>query len=148
MKKILIVEPDTAFRHHLAKIARGRGTLVMEAADFASARRWLLLRNTNFLVANLRLDDYSGIHLVVLAGGEQTVSVVYVDAHNLGIAGDAQGAGAFYEVLDAMPLALPAYLRATLPDRDRRNPSTYGERRQPPAGRRATDGMFSKTGGP
>jgi hypothetical protein len=66
---------------------------------------------------------------------------VYTDRHDAWLAREAQRAGAFYESRDNnMGRALGAYLSASLPEGDRRDPDTRDRRHLFRGGRRCTDG--------
>jgi DNA-binding NtrC family response regulator len=138
MKHVLIVEAEAAWRTRIKRLLDGVA-VVMAAADFRTGREWLERVRPDVLIANVRLGDYNGIHLAMLAERTQTTSVVYANAHDVGVARDVQQAGAFYEQYEALPFVLPGYLRGMLPALDRRDPSKYGRRRVRTDGRRATD---------
>jgi hypothetical protein len=98
----------------------------------------------DLLVTNLRLGPFNGLHLVYLAQSANlpTICLTYGEHKNttdVALAREAQLAGAFYEASYRLPHALPAYLQATLPSRDRRDPSREDRRRTFRGGRRATD---------
>jgi len=136
LRDILIVEPDRAWRERLARGIEPQA-IVTVAEDFQTGRRWLDALRPHLLVANVRLGNYNGINLALLAT-EVTTCVVYTAFHDESLAREAQAAGAFYELLVALPVVLPAYLEGRVPARDRRNPAQYWRARG--RGRRATDG--------
>jgi hypothetical protein len=84
----------------------------------------------DFMVVNVRLGAYNGVHLVYLdsAHGFGARSIVYAVHHDVGLAGQARDAGAFYETFDRLPVALEGYLRGALPSRDRRDPARVDRR--------------------
>ena len=106
--------------------------------DFQIGRRWLDAIRPDLLVVNLHLGAYNGINLALLAP-ERTRSVVYTAYHDEGLARDVQSAGAFYELLVALPFVVPAYLEGRVPAHDRRNPTQYRNPRSRGPGRRVTD---------
>src|SRR5437870_1789141 len=120
--RVLLVEPEAATRTLLQEVARTIAQ-VDGHADFSMARERLFAASFDFLVTNLRLGAYNGLHLVYLAAanGSSARSIVYSDHLDLGLAREAQRAGAFYETRDCLAVTLTAYLRGTLPERDRRN---------------------------
>jgi hypothetical protein len=70
--------------------------------------------------------------------------VVYADRQDLLLAREAHRAGAFYEARHQVHRAFAAYLRATLPPRDRRSAQMRDRRRfMFRGGCRCTDGMGS-----
>src|SRR5262249_26926727 len=97
----------------------------------------------DFLVTNVRLGAYNGLHLVYLAESFHrglTRAIVYSDVLDIAIAREAQLAGAFYEIRTNLPAALPSYLRAPiLPPCDRRNPADRYRRAQFRGVRRGSD---------
>ena len=139
---LLLVEPRDASREVL-RAAIGPLASVEAHADFADARRRLSAAPVDFLVTNVRLGAYNGLHLVYLAESFNrglTRAIVYSDVLDIGIAREAQLAGAFYELRTNLPAALVSYLRAPiLPPRDRRNPAQGDRRAQFRGGRRGSD---------
>jgi DNA-binding NtrC family response regulator len=138
--RILLIEPDAA----------ARGTLHMAASAFAhveshgrfeTARARLRREAFDFLVTNVRLDAYNGLHLVYLLSPGRRVprAIVYSDEYDPGLGREAQRAGAFYETLECLPVTLAAYVHGPLPARDRRDPATRDRRRLCRGGRRRWD---------
>ena len=137
---VLLVEPNSgiwsALRRRLEAVAT-----VITCATFGQARRALLVEPyQEVLMTNLRLREYNGLHLVLLAAAtKQTRSVVYDTAGDLGLAREAQRLGAFYEYGTRIADALPAYACATLPAWDRRDATLRDRRSLSRGGRRASD---------
>lgn len=140
LKQLLLVEPDAWCRARLGAAARAHAH-VDARADFLSARTRLLMKPYDWLVTNLRLRAYNGLHLVHLAAssGLVTRSVVYTEHHDPSLAREAQRAGAFYEKLEGLDRALGAYLAGMLPERDRRDIVRRDRRVIFRGGRRSTD---------
>lgn len=139
MKHLLVVEPDTILGQRLQarceRIAR-----VTLCRDFLSARSQLLAVAPDLLVTNLRLEEYNGLHLALLAAADAvTRSVVHTDRPDLHLIREAQTIGAFFERTERLLHALPAYLNVPLPQRDRRNAERYDRRNAFRGGRRAAD---------
>lgn len=140
LTRVLLVEPETATRAVLRQS-------VQEIADvdgqgrFSTARLRLVGTPFDFLVTNLRLGAYNGLHLVYLASsaGHSARCIVYGDRHDVGLAREAQRAGAFYETRDCLQVTLTAYLQGALPERDRRDPATPDRRSPFRGGRRCWD---------
>jgi DNA-binding NtrC family response regulator len=126
---VLLVEPEPETRILLQKAASAVAQVAAHS-DFSSARLRLGDAPFDFLVTNLRLEAYNGLHLVYLAAahGISARSIVYSDRHDVGLAREAQRAGAFYETRECLSVTLTAYLRGTLPLHDRRAP-TFQDRR-------------------
>src|ERR1700674_6006529 len=120
--RVLLVEPDGAVRERLRSVA-GRFGHVDGDAAFLLAREHLLSNPYDWVVTNIRLAAYNGLHLMHLATAARLPSrfVVYADQQDVLLAREAQRAGAFYERREQIHRALEAYLRCTLPPHDRRN---------------------------
>jgi ActR/RegA family two-component response regulator len=138
---VLLVEPDDHLAAALTDQARGVVDVHRQTA-FAPARAELLVTSFAFLITNLRLRDYNGLHLVYLAVAAErpTRAIVYTAEYDLAAAREVQRAGAFYETREGLTQAMAAYLKGTLPGRDCRNP-TLRDRRTPGrvGGRRGWD---------
>src|ERR1700704_32011 len=121
-KQLLLVEPDAGRRVRVGAAVRPLAR-VDARADFSSARTQLLGNPYDWLVTNLRLQAYNGLHLVHLVAttGLATRSLVYGERDDLALGREAQLTGAFFESFECLDRALPAYLSGTLPARDRRD---------------------------
>jgi hypothetical protein len=103
----------------------------------------------DLLVTNLQVGVYNGLHLVYLlaAAGSPTRSVVYTNRPNAGAARDVRRAGAFYFSRVRLLNALPGFLRAQLPDVDRREAPLEDRRLSlHRGGRRASDVPLVESG--
>jgi DNA-binding NtrC family response regulator len=140
VKHLLIVEPDLAFRTFLQRMVEGRAA-VETAADFPTARARLFATLLDLVVTNLRLGAFNGLHLAYLVAstGSPPRVVVYTNRFDPLLAREGQRAGAFCELQQRMPYALPSYLDANLPPLDRRAPLTPDRRSSYRGGRRAAD---------
>ena len=139
MKHLLVVEPDTTLGQRLqASCERlARATL---CRDFLSARSQLLAGAPDLLVTNLRLEEYNGLHLVLLAAADGvTRSVVHTDRPDPYLVREAQTIGAFFERTDRLTHSLIGYLQFPLPQRDRRDAEHYDRRTAFRGGRRSAD---------
>lgn len=138
LKDVLLVDPDPT--RLLAVLSALEAVAHVEAcAGFREARTRVLTKPPDLLVTNLRLEEYNGLHLVVLAGGAPTRCIVYAEHDDLVLAREAQALGAFYERWQRLPLVLPSYVTAALPPCDRRHPSVLDRRQISRGGRRCTD---------
>ena len=138
---VLLVEPDRSTRLNLLSEATVVGHVISQPG-FASARQYLLSgAPLDFLVTNLRLGGFNGLHLVYLAAGRHAPprSIVYTDERDPGLAREAQRAGAFYDTRGHLPAVIATYLRATLPPRDQREASVTDRRTVFRGGRRSGD---------
>ena len=139
-KRILLVEPDDTRRSVLERavfsVARTESHGVFE-----TARARLFHAPFDFLVTNVRLGPYNGLHLVYLSSPAEGAprAIVYSDDRDAGLAREVQRAGAFYEVGSCLPVTLAAYVKGTLPDHDRRDPVLPDRRRLVRGGRRCWD---------
>jgi hypothetical protein len=140
-KKVLLAEPAARQRARFRRAARGEA-YVTPAAGFEEARAALFAGSWDFLVTNLRLGAYNGLHLVHLAASKQLVtrSIVYSGGENdAALARTVQEAGAFYEREDVLDVVLPSYFRSSLPPSDRRDAARRDRRQAFRGGRRASD---------
>jgi len=140
VKCVLLVDPTRSMLLRLGDAIQSEVRVIM-SDTFDGARRSLLSHAPHLLVTNLRLQAHNGLHLVYLAAaaGFPTRAVVYADPHDAGLFRDAQAAGAFYERPDTLLPALDAYIRATLPQRDRRGINRVSRRGSMRAASRASD---------
>jgi hypothetical protein len=142
---VLVVEPDLAI---VRAIERSCADLAAVTAcpRFADARSRVLAAPPDVLITNLRLEEYNGLHLVVLVveSGLPTRCVVHTDRPDVYLAREGQSLGAFFEQTGRLRYCLPSYLTATLPASDRRDPGRYDRRHASRGGRRAADGLIGE----
>jgi DNA-binding NtrC family response regulator len=139
-KRILVVDPDPS----TALALRGAGGFLADVescADFLPARGSLMRDPPDFLITNLRLGAYNGLHLMYLArtNRHNLRSICYSALIDLPLIREAQSIGAFYEIPPRIPYAIGSYIRASLPERDRRQPRASDRRREFRGGRRSVD---------
>jgi DNA-binding NtrC family response regulator len=138
--RVLIVEPDSVLRLQLRNAV---GNLAGVDADSGvpTARQRLLTTALTWLVTNVRLDAYNGLHLAYLAkmAQEPPNILVYGGESDLLLAREAQQLGAFYESKEAIVRSLSAYLTTPLPASDRRDVATRDRRLAFRGGRRSSD---------
>jgi len=148
LRPVLLVEPDDAARHTLHD-AIGALAAIEPHREFMTARGRCLAGSFDFLVTNMRLGAYNGLHLAYLcmAGLGTPRVIVYTDARDQSLAREVQRAGAFYEVGTCLPVTLAAYFSSMLPPRDRREPARFDRRRQTRGGRRCWDRHLAKGDG-
>ena len=137
-KDILLVDPNISELLPAVRHALGSAAQVEGCEEFRAARARLLSNPPDLLVTNLRLQDYNGLHLVILSPSA-TRCIVYALEDDLVLAREAQGAGAFYERQRRLPFAISSYLHTILPPRDRRDLRVLDRRRSFRGGRRGTD---------
>jgi hypothetical protein len=115
---------------------------VLGCKGFGSARDELRRgRPIAALIANVRLGEYNGIHLVYLGKVQRPGirALIYGRPHDAMLAREAQRAAAFYQRQGLMMLSLGSFLRAGLPSQDRRAVSDMDRRAIFRGGRRTTD---------
>ena len=144
MKRLLLVEPDAKVGQSL-RLTCDRIARATVCHDFLSARSQLLAAAPDLLVTNLRLGEYNGLHLVLLASSDRarTRSIIYSDRPDAFLIREAQALGAFFERADRLPYSLVGYLRFALPERDRRDSPQYDRRAAFRGGRRCADVAIS-----
>ena len=139
-KDVLLVDLD---RERLVALERALAfrAQVDTCADFVRARTRLIARPPELLVTHSHLGEYNGLQLAHLAAALTlpTRVVVYGEADDLALARETQIAGAFYVPSQQIVAAVPRYLDAELPPRDRRDAARSDRRRRLRGGRRATD---------
>jgi DNA-binding NtrC family response regulator len=140
VRRLLVVDPS-ARRLELLRQRLSDVDEVIACSDFARARERLLADLPQFVIANIRLGPFNGLHLVYLAAAAHvaTRSIMYDEQADPGLVAEAKSLGAFFETAERLPFALPAYLAAELPDRDRRMSRDPERRRIFRGGRRASD---------
>jgi DNA-binding NtrC family response regulator len=138
--QIVLVEPNDVARGVLATAAARLGQ-VESYGQFEAARTRLRAGTFDFLVTNIRLGAYNGLHLAYLIapGTGAPRAIVYSDERNPGLAREAHRAGAFYEVGACLPVTLAAYFTGSLPLRDRRDAAFADRRASFRGGRRCWD---------
>jgi hypothetical protein len=137
---VLLAEPN----RELAELLKHSAPALADVhwhSDFDSARCDLRATSFQFIITNLRLNAYNGLHLIHLAGTSALSirSIVYTDEYNPHLARDAQRAGAFYETRACLTHSLRGYLQQPLPPRDRRDPGVRDRRATFRGGRRSWD---------
>jgi hypothetical protein len=137
---IVLVEPDDLARGILQSAARRLGQ-VESYGHFEAARARLRLGSFSFLVTNIRLGAYNGLHLAYLLspGPSGPRAIVYSSERDPGLAREAQRSGAFYEVAASLPITLASYLTGVLPPFDRRDARVLDRRALFRGGRRCWD---------
>jgi ActR/RegA family two-component response regulator len=140
LKRVLLVEPDQAFGGTLYEAVRSAAEVHLHP-QFETARTHLLTMPFDYVVTNLRLKAFNGLHLVHLAKAAELPAraLVYTDQYDPALAREIQRAGAFYEPREALVHAITVYLQSALPDEDRRNPAVRDRRKDMRSGRRAWD---------
>ena len=136
------MDPDDKVVSRLRAIAESANYRVFGCDGFECAREELRRgRAISALIANVRLGQYNGIHLVYLGKiyHPDIRSLVYARPHDAMLAREAQRAAAFYQHQGLMMLSLGSFLRAGLPAQDRRTASDVDRRGTFRGGRRTTD---------
>jgi len=138
--QVLFVEPDVAGASSLRR-EFGHEVALDTCSEFSNARRKLLANTYQFVVTNLRVREYNGLHLIYLiqAAGMATRAIVYTDSRDRALAQDVQRAGAFYELRERLPYVLRGYFNAALPAADRRDAAITDRRGLFRGGRRSSD---------
>jgi DNA-binding NtrC family response regulator len=141
LRRLLIVEPDPTYRDLLQRLAQPLAK-VEAAGDFRSAYSRLMPAPPDVLITKLRLQSKTeGLELAsaLASFGSPTRSIVYGDSAEEWVTRELQRLGAFYEAQSRLQFALAAYVQATLPVLDRRDPMRRERRMRYRGGRRASD---------
>jgi len=136
---VLLVEPNPRVADIIQESIRPLAH-VYHHLEFESARRRLSTVRFDFVVSNLRLGAFNGLHLAYAVNAVATTRcIVYTESREPALAQDVRRAGAFYEVSDRLPVTLPAYLAGHLPSADRRDAAVPDRRAPFRGGRRSWD---------
>ena len=137
---VLIVEPDVRVGRALRTACTTAADVIL-CHDFDSGRSALEHATPQVLVTNLRLEQYNGLHLVLLSStaGYSARSVVHTDRPDFLLIAEALAMGAFFERTDRLLFSIVAYIWGPLPPADRRNPQRIDRRAVFRGGRRVTD---------
>jgi hypothetical protein len=140
LRRALLVDPN-AGRLDLLKAEIGELLDVTTCTDFQRARVCLLTTAPDFLISNIRLGAYNGIHLAHLAVHShlETRCLLYDEPVDLHLAFEAKLIGAFYETTSRVGRALASYIGSPLPAVDRRDARQLDQTMKFNGGRRATD---------
>ncbi len=140
LKRVLLVEPDQTLAGRLYEAVRSVAEVHLHP-QFQTARTHLLTMPFDFVITNLRLKAFNGLHLVHLAAAAELSarSLVYTDEYDPALAKEIQRSGAFYEPKEALIHAIGVYLQSALPTQDRRNPAVRDRRNDRRSGRRCWD---------
>jgi DNA-binding NtrC family response regulator len=142
---VLLVEPNPSLADMIEESIRPMAQVYFHR-EFESARRQLAAQRFDFVVSNLRLRSFNGLHLAYAVNAvAPTRCVIYTESREPALAQDVRRAGAFYEVVDRLPVTLPAYLAGKLPPADRRDPAVPDRRTPFRGGRRAWDRQLLST---
>src|SRR5688572_15847267 len=141
--RVLLVDPDARFRAQLRTAASDRAEIEM-GAGLPEARTRLLAKPYDWLITNMRLDAYNGLHLVYLATSARLpLRMLVYSEHpaDVALAREAQRAGAFFEAKGCMERTIRAYLASSLPEEDRRDAGVRDRRSHFRGGRRCADSL-------
>jgi hypothetical protein len=136
---VLIVEPDRSVSQRLQRACGS--ACVTSSGDFSGGRARMLSAAPDLLVTNLRLNEYNGLHLILLSHAERARlrCIVHTNRPDFLLIKEAQNLGAFFERTERLPYALPSYIRNRWPPKDNRDPRRFDRRRMFRGGRRGSD---------
>ncbi len=140
---VLIVEPDVQIGGKLRAACIEAGAYATLCADFLNAREQLERNPPTVLITNLRLEEYNGLHLVLLSQttGIRARCVVHTDRPDFLLVNEALAMGAFFERTERLIYSISGYIWGALPSEDRRDPQTPDRRASFRGGRRASDNV-------
>ena len=139
------MEPETVLRLQMRNTADRLAAVDVETG-VPTARQRLRATPYDWLVTNIRLQAYNGLHLAYLARmSHRPIRIlVYGEGDDLLLAREAQQLGAFYESRKSVVSSLAGYLTGPLPPTDRRDAAVPDRRSMYRGGRRSADvAMFS-----
>ena len=137
---MLIVEPSPIVGNQLRAVSVTVARTAL-CRDFDGGRDALYSFHPHVLITNLRLEDYNGLHLVLLSRmlEQPPRCLVHTDRPDFLLANEALSMGAFFERTERLAYGLVRFLEAELPPEDRRNPIQPDRRKVYRGGRRAGD---------
>jgi hypothetical protein len=140
MPSVLLVDPDRAWLRTV-RTSLPPGIDVDLCSDFPAAREHVLHGSPTFLITNLRLDAYNGLHLVLLttAANSNTRCLVYGEGDEDWAAREVRRCGAFFERRDQLLRTVNDFVNGRLPTRERRGVFAEDRRGEFRGGRRSTD---------
>jgi DNA-binding NtrC family response regulator len=142
---VLLVEPNPSLADLIEESIRPHAQVYVHR-EFESARRQLGAQRFDFVVSNLRLHAFNGLHLAYAVNAlAPTRCIIYTESREPALAQDVRRADAFYEVADRLPVTLTAYLSGNLPPSDRRDPAVPDRRTPFRGGRRSWDRQLLTT---
>ena len=92
--RVLIIDDDQEYLSLCTIILREDGHEVVPCNHFDEARRRLAREQFDALIADVRLGDYNGLHLITLAPPSTTTKIAMSSVLDLVIRRDAEQAGA------------------------------------------------------
>jgi DNA-binding NtrC family response regulator len=142
---VLLVEPNPSLADLIEESIRPHAQVYFHR-EFELARRQLGAQRFDFVVSNLRLHAFNGLHLAYAVNAlAPTRCIIYTESREPALAQDVRRADAFYEVADRLPVTLTAYLSGNLPPSDRRDPAVPDRRTPFRGGRRSWDRQLLTT---
>jgi DNA-binding NtrC family response regulator len=147
-RRALLVDPNVTRLDSLRQ-SIGEGVEAVACTNFHDARARLLTDTPEFLITRIRLGAFNGLHLAHLALSvrRETRCLLYDEPIDPHLAHEAQSIGAFCETTSRLHFAVAAYLRAPLPERDRRSSPGLDRRTLFRGGRRSSDRVAWETRG-
>ena len=145
--RVLLVEPETVLRLQMRNAADRLAAVDIETG-VPTARLRLRAAPYDWLVTNIRLQAYNGLHLAYLArmSNRPIRILVYGEGDDLLLAREAQQLGAFYESRKSVVSSLAGYLTGPLPPTDRRDVAIQDRRSMFRGGRRSADATLGSEG--
>jgi hypothetical protein len=140
INRLLLVEPETKLRRQLQEAA-GPSVIVDADTGLQTARHRLTANEYDWLVTNVRLQAYNGLHLAYLAKlvPSPIRILIYGGSADTALAREAQLLGAFFEPQASVARSLGGYITADLPPLDRRDAHIRDRRTVFRGGRRRSD---------
>ena len=113
--RVLIIDDDQEYLNFCTIILTENGHDVVPCNHFVEGRRRLAREHFDALIADVRLGDYNGLHLITLAAPSMT-KIAMSSVLDIVICRDAERAGARFVLkptdCDSMSALLPPHLPA------------------------------------
>jgi DNA-binding response OmpR family regulator len=121
-QRVLVVAPSRPLARELAAILKSAGYAPIVVSDFVVAKT-LLEARPDFLISELKLGAYNGLHLAIRAAGQSTPAIIIGDADPV-LQAEAERYKAAFLTTPLDPERVLVLMRATpaSPRRKRRSP--------------------------
>jgi DNA-binding NtrC family response regulator len=92
MQQILVVSSDGVGRTALLQVLNAAGYRASGASSFAEAKRWLTHGSPDLVIADERLGDFNGLHVIMRARAEHPYvsAIVTTPVKSCGLEADAR----------------------------------------------------------
>ncbi len=114
VKQILLVDDDKSLLRMVQDVLTASGHTVVALSDFQTAKNYLALNVPEAIITDVRLGEFNGLQLVILAkqANPAVRAVVMTGYDDIGISKEAERLGATYLVKPVHVLDLVKFIEA------------------------------------